>query len=110
VEFDGWSQRDAELTLAHLNWRSTLVQLRRSRIEGNRFPLRTPDFNLTEHGLELVGKPSPFEYQELFTHYRLDDLFRELERMGEDLWEPALPIGTVTCPQCGTNFIQGPQS
>ena len=106
VEFDGWSQRDAELTLAHLNWRSTLVQLRRSRIEGNRFPLRTPDFNLTEHGLELVGKPSPFEYQELFTHYRLVDLFRELERMGEDLWEPALPIGTVTCPQCGTNFIR----
>jgi len=106
VEFDGWSQRGAELTLTHLNWRSTLLQWRRSRIEGNRFPLRTPDFNLTEQGLELVGKPSPSEYQALFTCYRLGDLFCELERMGDDLWKPALPIGIVTCPQCGTNFVR----
>jgi hypothetical protein len=106
VEFDGWSQRGAELTLTHLNWRSTLLQWRRSRIEGNRFPLRTPDFNLTEQGLELVGKPSPSEYQALFTRYRLGDLFCELERMGDDLWKPALPIGTVTCPHCGTNFVR----
>jgi hypothetical protein len=59
VEFDGWSQRGSEVTLTHLNWRSTLVQSRRGRIEGNRFPLRTPDFNLSERGLELLGKPSP---------------------------------------------------
>lgn len=106
VEFDGWSQRGGELTLTHLNWRSTLVQWRRSRIEGNRFPVRTPDFNLTEHGLELLGKPSPSEYQALFTRYRLDHLFSELRRMGDDLWEPALPIGNVTCLQCGTSFVR----
>jgi hypothetical protein len=26
--------------------------------------------------------------------------------MGDDLWKPALPIGTVTCPHCGTNFVR----
>jgi hypothetical protein len=82
------------------------VQLRRSRIEGNRFPLRTPDFNLNEHGLELIGRPSPTDYEALFTLYRLDELFRELERMGNDLWEPALPTGTVACPQCGQSFVR----
>jgi DNA-binding transcriptional MerR regulator len=106
VEFDGWSQRGSEVTLTHLNWRSTLVQWRRSRIEGNRFPLRTPVFNLTEHGLELICKPSPAEYEALFTEYRLDELFNELERMGDDLWEPALVTGTVACPQCGTSFVR----
>jgi len=106
VEFDGWSQRGAELTLTHLNWHSTLVQWRRSRFEGARFPLRTPEFNLSEHGLELLGRPSPAEYQELFARYRLNDLFRELERMGSDLWEPALATGTVACPRCGTPFVR----
>lgn len=106
VEFDGFSQQGNEVTLTHLNWRSTLVQLRRSRIEGNRFPLRTPDFNLTERGLELLGKPSPTDYEALFTRYRLNNLFSELERMGNDLWEPALPTGRVACPQCGTNFVR----
>ena len=106
VEFDGWSQCGSEMTLTHLNWRSTLVQWRRSRIEGNRFPLRTPDFNLSERGLELLGKPSPADYEALFTRYRLSDLFGELERMGDDLWEPALPTGTVACPQCGTGFVR----
>jgi hypothetical protein len=106
VEFDGWSQRGSEMTLTHLNWRSTLVQWRRSRIEGNRFPLRTPDFNLSERGLEMLGKPSPADYEELFTRYRLSDLFGELERMGDDLWEPALSTGTVACPQCGAGFVR----
>jgi hypothetical protein len=106
VEFDGWSQRGAELTLTHLNWRSTLVQWRRSRIEGARFPLRTPDFNLTERGLELLGKPTPADYEGLFAHYRLSNLFGEVERMGDDLWESVLPVGTVTCPQCGTSFVR----
>jgi hypothetical protein len=106
VEFNGWSQHGTELTLTHLNWRSSLVQWRRSRIEGARFPLRTPDFNLTEHGLELLGRPSPTEFEALFTRYRLDDLYRQLERMGSDLWEPALATGTVACPQCGTSFAR----
>lgn len=106
VDFDGWSQQGTEVTLTHLNWRSTLVQWRRSRIEGSRFPLRTPDFNLTEHGLELLGKPSPAEYEGLFARYRLGDLFSELERMGNDLWEPAMPTGSVACPQCGTTFVR----
>jgi len=106
VESDGWSQRGAELTLTHLNWRSTLVQWRLSRVEGNRFPLRAPDFNLTEHGLELICKPSPAEYEALFTRYHLDDLFRELGRMGDNLWAPELPTGTVACPQCGTSFVR----
>jgi len=106
VKFDGWSQRGAELTLTHLNWRSTLVQWRRSRIEGARFPLRTPDFNLTERGLELLGTPSPAQYESLFTRYRLEDLFRELKRMRSDLWEPTVATGTVACPQCGTSFVR----
>jgi hypothetical protein len=104
LEFAGWSQGGDEVTLTHLNWRSTLVQWRQSRIEGNRFPLRTPDFNLTERGLELLGKPSPADYEALFTRYHLSDLFGELERMGDDFWEPALPTGAVACPQCGTSF------
>jgi hypothetical protein len=75
-------------------------------MEGHRFPLRTPDFNLTEKGLELVGTPSPSEYQELFTRHRLDDLFSRLHVMGSDLWNPSVTIGTVQCPECNGIFVR----
>lgn len=42
----------------------------------------------------------------MFKPYRLNELFCKLERMEDDLREPELPIGTVTCPQCGTSFVR----
>lgn len=106
VEFDGFETRGEEVVFTNLNWQFTLGRLRASRMEGSKFPLRTPDFNLTERGLELTGKPSPGQYQQLFSNYRLNDLFTRLEALGNDLWNPAVSIGSVKCPECDQSFVR----
>lgn len=104
VEFDGFMAQGEEVVFKNLNWQYTLHRLQASRMEGNKFPLRTPDFNLTERGLELIGKPLPAEYQELFTRYRMGDLFARLEGLGNEFWNPVLNIGKVLCPVCNCSF------
>ena len=106
IEFDGFMTHGGVVELTDLNWRYTLSRFRQSHIEGARFPLRTPDFNLTERGLELIGQPSPAEYGSLFTKYRLDQLFLQLGKMGNDLWNLSPTIGTVKCPECGEMFVR----
>jgi hypothetical protein len=53
-----------------------------TRNEGKAFPLRTPDFSLTEKGLELLNNLSPEAYKALYEKYRLDELFALVAERG----------------------------
>ena len=58
ITFRGWETKNfGETVFKNLHWPSTLDRLKETRNEGKTFPLRTPDFNLTETGLELLKQP-----------------------------------------------------
>src|SRR6266496_1963904 len=71
VTFDAFSYQGAEVTFSRLNWDSTLRAFRETRKEGKSFPLRTPAFNVSERGIELLSKPSPEQYAQLHKEYSL---------------------------------------
>ncbi len=105
VTFDAFSYQGAEVTFSRLNWDSTLRAFRETRKEGKSFPLRTPAFNVSERGIELLSKPSPEQYAQLHKEYSLDDLFRLLDELGADLWAVTpQSTGDALCPQCKTPF------
>jgi len=54
VRFDGFSNTDGEVTLSRIDWKPTLRRFQDTRREGKDFPLRTPAFNVTENGIELL--------------------------------------------------------
>jgi len=56
VFFSSYSHDSNGLTFERIDWKLTLRSLRQTRSEGKRFPLRTPDFDLTETGL-ILRKP-----------------------------------------------------
>ena len=74
-------------------------------MRGKAFPLRTPDFNLTESGLQLLSPLSPEAYTALHEKYRLDELSALVAERGPGLWECDLAAsGRGTCPECGAIF------
>ncbi len=90
---------------ARIDWHCTLIEFQRSRSYGARFPLRTPDFDLSEEGLELRAVLSPEEYGRVFDRWQAGELLREAQRLGRELWHPpSLSANTLICPECSTIF------
>ncbi|MGA8673117.1 MAG: hypothetical protein WB679_24800 [Terracidiphilus sp.] len=106
VSFRRWEIKNFnETTFGSINWRSTLERFKGTRNEGKAFPLRTPDFNLTEKGLELLNNPSPEAYKTLHERYQLDELFALIAERGPALWECDLSAaGRGTCAECNAVF------
>jgi hypothetical protein len=105
VTFRSWSSHQGVITDLRIDWSMTLDRLRNARREGTAFPLRTPAFNLSERGIELLEHLSPAAYERLHAEYALDELFGLLDRFGTGLWAvPSLPTGSPACPECGTLF------
>lgn len=106
VTFRGWETKSfSETTFRNIDWCFTLERFKGTRNEGKAFPLRTPDFNLTERGLELLSPLSPDAYKELHEKYRLDELFALVAEQGPALWDCDLSAtGRGTCAECGAIF------
>jgi hypothetical protein len=103
--FDGFSSAGGEVTPEGINWYSTLRRYGQTRSEGKNFPLRTPDFNVTQNGLEFRTPPTPERYTEFYESYRLSSLTAALAEIGPELWSlPKLAIGDAACPECGSRF------
>ena len=87
------------------HWSETLAMYKDSRSHGKGFPLRTPDFTLSESGLTVDAGVKPDRYSQIFESYRLDDLFRLANEMGQELWNPAeLADGMARCLECSRIF------
>jgi hypothetical protein len=92
-----------------VNWQFTLSQLQASRSRGKEFPLRTPEFDLTETGFQLRRPLRPDEYAHLFETYNLDQLQGEIQKLGNELWHPtSLDSNTSLCSECGIRFPKLP--
>jgi hypothetical protein len=106
VVFRGWEIKDfSETTFTSPNWRATLDRFKETRDEGKAFPLRTPDFNLTEKGLELLSTPSPDDYRALYERYCLDELAKLTSKRGAALWTCDLEAsGRGACAVCNGIF------
>jgi hypothetical protein len=106
INFRGWETKNfSETTFKNLHWPSTLDRMKDTRNEGKTFPLRTPDFNLTEKGLELLKNPTPDAYKALHEKYRLDELFTLLDERGPSVWSCDLSAsGRGSCIECGNVF------
>jgi hypothetical protein len=105
VSFNGHHYSAGVLTLQHLNWPMTLRRLKDTRNEGLSFPLRTPDFNVTERGIEYLKPMTPGEYQAIYEQYHLDQLHALLSREGAALWTCDLAAsGRAACEECGGIF------
>ncbi len=106
IFFRGWETKNfTETTLGSIDWRLSLARFKEARNEGKAFPLRTPDFNLTERGLELLNNPSPEAYKTLHEKYRLDELFTLVAERGPALWQcDASATGRGICLGCNAVF------
>jgi hypothetical protein len=105
VTFNGSHWEGGQTTLTNLNWASTLDRFKETINEGHGFPLRTPDFDISDKGITFLCNPSPAEYQALFQRYRLDELFQLLEKRGAAFWRCDLQAsGRGVCAECGMPF------
>lgn len=105
ITFNGHTWQDGVTTLQNLNWPSTLRRHKETRNEGKEFPLRTPDFNVTELGIEYLKPMTPAEYQAIYEQYRLDQLHTLLAQEGAALWTCDLAAsGRAACEECGEIF------
>lgn len=105
VFFSSWEMGWDTFKGIKIDWHITLSEVQRSRAIGQQFTIRTPDFDLTEAGLQLRAPIMPGQYEELYRKYQLEDLQREIASLGNELWHPsALAANTALCVQCGTRF------
>ena len=105
VSFNRMSWEAGETKLLDINWPVTLRRVSESRREGRLFPLRTPDFNLTENGVDLVRALTPEQYSEIYLRLRMEEMSAALAELGDQLWLPApAPTDHSICPECGTPF------
>jgi hypothetical protein len=105
VTLRGWEWKDGVTTFHKPNWDSTLQRLKDTRNEGKVFPLRTPAFNISERGVELLNHPSPQVYAAIYEAYDLEELYRVLNEKGTSLWECDLAAsGRGQCAGCGLPF------
>jgi hypothetical protein len=87
------------------DWSETLAMYMDSRSRGRRFPLRTPDFMLSENGLLLNPGVTPDFYSDLYLRYRLQELFSSVAELGNHLWNPPeLSKGFEKCLGCNAIF------
>ena len=105
VSFQSSGWREGVTTLSNLSWDRTLRRFKDTINEGETFPLRTPDFNITEHGIEFLKTPSPAEYAALHGKYQLTRLSALLAENGSALWVCDLAAsGRAKCAECGEVF------
>jgi hypothetical protein len=105
ISFQGYEWREGVTTLNDINWDLTLKRFKDTRNEGNMFPLRTPDFNVTERGIEFLKMPSTDEYAAMYEKYRLRQLSALLEETGVALWVCDLAAsGRGECAECREVF------
>ncbi|HEY1937455.1 MAG TPA: hypothetical protein VGJ33_05950 [Candidatus Angelobacter sp.] len=106
VFFKSWEQQfGGEATFGKIDWHSTLETFKYSRAQGRRFPLRTPDFYLTENGIHFSQYLSPAAYLRIYDRYDLSELFPLIEQLGRDLWYPTvLRTDEAQCAGCGNSF------
>jgi hypothetical protein len=101
VTFNGYEWSGGTTTLKDISWTSTLRRFKDTRNEGKAIPLRTPDFNVTERGIEFLKTPTPDEYVALHEKYRLAELSTLLEEIGPSLWKCDLAAsGRGECAEC----------
>jgi hypothetical protein len=87
------------------DWESTLRGFQFSRSQAKRFPLRTPDFNVSESGVIFVDVPAPERYAQMYDSYRMGELFSTLKNLGSELWNPAeFPLAMTRCLGCEAIF------
>jgi hypothetical protein len=105
VTFNGSSWNQGTTQLSDINWKSTFLRLRDVRKEGKQFPLRLPEFTVTETGIQHLARITPEQYSDLYARYRLEDMYRVLGEMGKEVWSPApAPLGDAVCPECREHF------
>lgn len=104
--FKSWSSDgQGHVEFGEPDWTLTLEAYQDSRSRGKRFPLRTPDFCVSETGLTIGEGTTPDRYSEIFQHYRLDELSKAMANLGQKLWNPAeLPSGMERCAACSRVF------
>ncbi len=86
-----------------INWEWSIESYRRTRAEGKKFPLRTPDFEITERGLTFYKSQSIEEYSRLYERYQLKELTEIIERLGSGMWIGSPIVGT-RCAECSNEF------
>jgi hypothetical protein len=89
-----------------IDWHMTLEAVKAARSQGRRFPLRTPEFDLTEQGLKLPHLLSAEEYATVHTRYQIGRLSAELDKFGKELWNPATQSGRPVCAECRLPFVR----
>ena len=105
VSFLGSEWREGVTILKNLSWDLTLRRFKDTRNEGETFPLRTPDFNVTERGVEFFKAPSTADYAALYEKYQLGRLSALLEEKGTALCTCELEAsGRGRCAECGEVF------
>jgi hypothetical protein len=95
----------SEVTFGNIDWALTLDSFQRTRAEGARFPLRTPDFYVSENGIHFFKYLNPGDYLAVYERHKLDELFKLLESLGTELWFPTgVAVDQVKCAGCGNLF------
>ena len=108
VFFRSYSQDTHGFTFDRIHWKTTLQRVKQLRSIGKCFPLRTPDFDLTEAGMTLHNQLAPEAYTNIYERYQLGKLAKAVEEMGGDLWNPREdPPDRPTCAECGNPFARG---
>jgi hypothetical protein len=108
VTFNSTSWHGGETTLSDISWGSTFRRVKEMRREGHRFPLRMPEFDVTEKGIGLLQPLTPEQYSEMYSRHNMQEMVRVLGEMGSEIWSPApLPLGDSACPECAATFDRG---
>lgn len=104
--FRSYEQRNfGEVTFGKIDWALTLDSFQRTRAEGARFPLRTPDFYINENGIHFFKYLNPGDYLAVYELHKMDELFKLLGSLGTELWFPtAVAVDQVKCAGCGNFF------
>jgi hypothetical protein len=106
VFFSKYSHGSDGFTFDRIDWKTTLRTIKQLRSAGKRFPLHTPDFDLTEAGMILDNHLAPEAYANVYERYHLDQLAKAVDEMGEDPWNPRELTDMPACAECGNSFAR----
>jgi hypothetical protein len=109
VLFSSYSEGADGFTFDRIDWKTTLRTVKQLRATGKNFPLRTPDFDLSEKGMVLHTQLAPEAYARMYERYQVGDMAKAIDEMGQDLWDPpAQELDGASCAECGHSFSRGP--
>jgi DNA-binding transcriptional MerR regulator len=108
VFFSRYSHGSDGFAFDRIDWKTTLRTIKQLRSAGKRFPLRTPDFDLTEKGMILHAQLAPEDYAKIYERYQVRVMAKAIDEMGQDLWDPpAQELDSAACAECGNSFSRG---